>query len=82
MTGYHCTTPKKLARYAATGGILPPVRFWRSEGTARDWMSKTSRSVLLKIEVETGYPLPDHKPRGMAWWSPEVVRGYLKMEER
>ena len=47
MTAYHCTTPKKLKRYISTGGILPPVRFWSSEYSARKWMQKTGRSILL-----------------------------------
>lgn len=73
MIGFHCTTPKKLERYKATHGILPPVRFWISENSARNWMIKTQRSILLKIEVKIGYPLPDHQPRGSAFWTPEFV---------
>lgn len=71
MTGYLCTTPKKVARYAATGAILPPVRFWPDESTARRWMRRTGRDVLLRIEVSRSWPLPDHKP---ARWSDDVVR--------
>lgn len=72
---YHCTTEKKLARYIATGAILPPVRFWTSEITARSWMSRVKRSVLLRFPwPEEAYPLPDHKPRGCAYWTPGMVR--------
>ena len=74
MIGYHMTTPKKLARYQATGAILPPVRFWQYERSARDWGSRTGRSVMLVIDVREAFPLPDHKPRGHAWWTPEFVR--------
>jgi hypothetical protein len=75
MTGYHVTTPAKLSRYIATGNcILPPVRFWKFLQSAENWGKKTQRSVILKIEVNEAYPLPDHKPKGHAWWTPEIVR--------
>lgn len=73
MTGYHVTTVKKLQKYQATGGILPPVRFWPTEYTARKWAQKTCRDVILKIECGVSYPLPDHKP---ARWTDEIVRTY------
>lgn len=73
MIGFHCTTPNKLERYKATGGILPPVKFWAFEHRARQWMLKTQRSVLLKINVGQAYPMPDHKPLGHAFWTPEIV---------
>jgi len=76
MIGYHCTTTSKLEKYKRTGCILPPVRFWIFENSARMWLKKTCRDVLLKIEVDTSYPLPDHKPNGHGWWSPEHVRNY------
>lgn len=69
--GYHCTTPAKLARYQATGCILSPVRFWPSEDTARKWMTRTGRTVLLRIPVSRSWPLPDHKP---ARWTDDLVR--------
>lgn len=71
MTGYHVTTPRKLARYQATGAILPPVRFWPTLETAQAWASKTHRPLILAIAVHTAYPLPDHRP---ASWTPEMVR--------
>ena len=74
MIGYHVTTPKKLARYVSTGAILPPVRFWRYEASAREWARRTGRTIVLCIEVSEVYPLPDHKPAGHAWWTPEMVR--------
>ena len=77
MTGYHVTTPKKLARYEATGCILPPVRFWAFRASAEAWSVKTQRSVVLAIEVDTAYPLPDHQPRGHAWWTPQLVREWV-----
>ena len=73
-TGFHCTTPKKLDRYKATGCILPPVRFWIYEASARAWMKRTGRTVLLKLEAEDAHPLPDHKPTGHAWFTPGIVR--------
>ena len=81
MTGWHATTPRKYARYQATGCILSPVRFWLSEGTARRWMERVQgRTVLLRFEVRTAYPLPDHRPRGMAWWTPDHVRDWEPCE--
>lgn len=74
MRGWHCTTRAKLARYKATGGILPPVRFWRYESSARDWAKRKQRTVVLQIEVDVAHPLPDHKPSGHAWWSNQIVR--------
>ena len=74
MTGYHCTTPRQVARYLATGCILPPVRFWCCQESARAWGQRTGRRVLLRIDVGTAYPLPDHQPRGHAYWSPDHIR--------
>ncbi len=81
MTGFHVTTPAKIERYEATGCILSPVRFWRFENSARAWAKKTGRSVILKIEVTEAYPMPDHAPKGHAWWSPEYVRNYEKLPQ-
>ena len=76
MTGYHVTTPRKLARYRATGAILPPVRFWRWPASARAWARRTGRTIVLVIEPKITHPLPDHRPRGHAWWTPEIVRDW------
>ncbi len=74
MTLWHATTPKKLDRYKATGGILPPVRGWRFEASGRAWAQKTNRTVLLRIDVPAAFPLPDHQPPGHAWWHDGIVR--------
>lgn len=74
MEGFHCTTENKLKRYIATGCILAPVRFWCYENSARAWLKRTSRTIILRIHVDTAYPLPDHQPAGHGWWSPENVR--------
>ena len=76
MIGYHVTTPKKLARYEATGAILPPVRFWIFQASAEAWARKTGRSLILKIESEKAFPLPDHKPSGHAYWTPTPMRAW------
>lgn len=76
MVGYHVTTPKKLERYLVTGAILPPVRFWPNLYTARRWAKKTGRGVILEIEVEKSYPMPDHRP---AEWTPEHVRNWKEV---
>jgi hypothetical protein len=68
---YHVTTPKKIARYRASGGILPPVRFWGCEHSARRWARKVGRAVILGFEKPArSYPLP---MKGPAWWSPDMV---------
>ncbi len=76
MIGYHVTTPMKLGRYIATGAILPPVRFWAFENSAREWAKKTKRTIILKIDVPYPYPMPDHKPTGHAWWTDQLVRSW------
>lgn len=75
MTGYHVTTERKIKRYEVTGHIIPPVRFWPDESTARRWMKWTGRDVLLRIEAAESYPMPDHKP---ARWTPETVKGWVR----
>jgi len=76
MYGYHVTTPKKVERYRCTGAILEPVRFWTCLESALDWGRRTGRSVCLRIDVDRGraWPLPDHRPRGHAWWTDRHVR--------
>lgn len=77
MTGYHVTTPKKLARYEATGAILPPVRYWPNEDTARRWAKRTGREVVLAIDPgPRNYPLPDHRP---ARFTDEPVRAWEQL---
>ena len=77
-TGYHATTPAKLAKYEASRAILPPVRWWSTEGAARRWMKRvTGRTVLLAIETpQMTFPLP---VRGGAMWTPEYVRTWKEM---
>ena len=78
MIGYHVTTPRKLQRYKKTGCILPPVRFWPNEYTAHKWAKKTLRSIILKIEVDQYYPLPDHRP---ACWTPHHINSWEILTE-
>lgn len=80
MTLYHVTTSKKISRYISTGGILPPVRGWINVTSARNWMERTGRDILLKIEVNESYPLPDHKPFGHAHWANQIVRNWEILE--
>jgi len=76
MIGYHVTTQKKLAKYEQTGCILEPVRFWTVWDSAKAWAKKTGRVYIVKFDVPPGsaYPLPDHKPRGHAWWTDQNIR--------
>ena len=78
MNGYHVTTLQKLNRYNITGGILPPVRFWPDELTARRWAKRTGREIILKIECHISYPLPDHKP---ARWTNEIIHNFTVVKE-
>lgn len=71
--GYHCTTEKKLEKYRISGCIMPPVRFFPNEQTARRWMLRTGRDILLEIKVSESWPLPDHKP---ARWTDEYIRNW------
>ena len=79
--GYHVTTPKKLSRYEETGCILEPVRFWSNVDSAKRWGRRAGRGIVLKIEVQRAWPLPDHKPRGAAWWTDESVRTWQEVSD-
>ena len=76
MILYHCTTDKKLKRYKDTGAILSPVRGWKFIESAKKWSIKTGRNIILKIDCDTAFPLPDHKPRGHAYWTDQNIRNY------
>lgn len=72
MKLYHATTPKKLARYIATGGILAPVRGFNTREAAELWGNGTGRDIVLELEVDDDrtHLLPDHHNRfGRAFWS-------------
>lgn len=72
--GYHVTTPKKLARYEASGRILAPVRFWGTVEAAQHWAKKVQRPLILVVERPApSYPLPI---KGPAWWTPQDVVGW------
>lgn len=81
--GFHVTTAKKLERYRATGGILPPVRFWPLESVAKMWSNQTGRTVILKIEAaDPVYPLPDHRQFGVqAYWSDGICRKFEEIQK-
>jgi hypothetical protein len=80
MTAYHVTTQKKMERYRTSGCILPPVRFWPNEETARRWMKRTGRDVLVTFSLEglTHHPLPDHRP---ARFTDEIIRDYQEARQ-
>ena len=77
MTAYHVTTPKKIERYKATGGILPPIRFFPAMFSAVRWAKRTNRTHIAIFEVKRSWPLPDHKP---GRWTDEIVRDYRIVE--
>jgi len=77
---YHATSPTKLARYRATGCILPPVRFWITREAAEDFMRRTHRSVLLRFPTpDPCYPLDGHSKR--AAWTTSMVREWEQVCE-
>lgn len=73
MILYHCTTNKKLQRYLNTGYIISPVRGWSYIESAEKWCKHTGRNIILKIECDIAYPLPDHKPLYHSFWTPENI---------
>ena len=68
---YHATTPKELARYRATGTILPPVRGFDTLAACRRWARAHSRTIIVRVTPSGPvWPLPDHhQPEGLAWWT-------------
>lgn len=76
---YHATTPKKMKRYEASNGVLPPVRGFDTIDAACKWARKTHRTIILELKVmpELVQALPDHhEPTGLAWWTPEKVSNW------
>ena len=77
MIVYHCTTQKKLDRYASSRLILPPVYYFTTKYSALKWMKKTGRKILLAFnEPLRSYPLP---MKNGAMWSDEFVRKWEKV---
>ena len=68
---YHCTTPRKLAQYHATGRILPPIRGFDTMDAAKEWGRIRKRSLIVEVTPSSPvYPLPDHhQSEGLAWWT-------------
>lgn len=65
MIVYHCTTFKKLCRYRKSGGILPPVRAWKTMDEAVRFSKQTGRKIILRLKFPPhAEQLPGHK--GMA----------------
>lgn len=72
--GYHVATEKLLQKYMETGYILPPVRFWGCFEKAKWWAQNRcggNRTVIIEVEPNEAYPLPDHKP---GYFSPHHVK--------
>lgn len=85
MTLYHVTTPKKARLYGESKRIIAPVRGFDSLQGAMAWAIKVGRPVILEIECEVAWPLPDHSNRwGAAYWTPSDVttwRGVYHAEQ-
>ena len=50
MIVWHVTTFKKLQRYRKSGGILPPVRAWKTIDEAVRFSKQTGRKVILRLK--------------------------------
>jgi antibiotic biosynthesis monooxygenase (ABM) superfamily enzyme len=82
MILYHATTPKKLSRYVSTGHIIKPVRGFHTLEAARYWADRHHRTIVLKIESNHAYKMPDHHNRhGEAWWSDECIFNWKEVPE-
>jgi len=70
MKLYHATTPRKLARYIASGRIIQPVRGFTTPEAAKHWAVRHGRSIILEFDALRPWKLPDHHNRhGTAWWN-------------
>lgn len=70
MILYHATTPKKAQLYRATGRIIAPVRGFTTMQAAMAWAMKVGRTVIIELDADKPYKLPDHHNRfGDAWWN-------------
>lgn len=70
MKLYHATTEKKARLYRECGRIISPVRGFTTLQAAMAWAIKVGRRVILEIECNAPYKLPDHHNKfGDAWWN-------------
>jgi len=68
MIVWHVTTVKKLKRYLANGGILPPVRAWKDIREAQRFSIQTGRRVILRLKVPDDCPpLKGHKGKAIEY---------------
>lgn len=75
MKLYHVTTPKKIFGYSHSGRIISPVRGFTTPIAAMAWAMKVGRSIILEIECDNPYKLPDHHNEfGQAWWNDGDVK--------
>ena len=69
MILYHVTTAKRVRQYHRTGFIISPVRGFTTLMGAMAWAIKTGRKIIMQVEGEPAYKLPDHhNDYGEAWW--------------
>ena len=75
MKLYHVTTPRKAKQYRQTGCILSPVRGFNNLTAAMAWAIKVNRTVILEVDADKPYKLPDHHNKfGEAWWNDGDVK--------
>lgn len=79
MILYHVTTPAKVKKYHASGCIHSPVRGFDTPMAAMAWAIRTGRTVILKVEADKPYKLPDHHNEfGTAWWNDGDISSWKK----
>ena len=70
MKLYHVTTPNKVKKYHYMGCIQSPVRGFTTVEAAMAWAIKVGRTVILEVNADKPYKLPDHHNKyGEAWWN-------------
>ena len=79
MILYQVTTPKKLLKYHISGRIIRPVRGFSTLEGADLWARKTGRKIILKVQGEPAYKLPDHHNKcGLAYWIDNDIKEWTE----
>jgi hypothetical protein len=77
MRLYHVTTPKKVRKYHESGRINSPVRGFDTIQAAMAWGMKVGRTIILMIDADKPYKLPDHHNKfGEAWWNDGPIESW------
>lgn len=75
MIAWHVTTWKKLNRYMRNGGILPPIRAWKTIEEAERFSKQTGRMIILRLKFpDDAETLEGHKGAAV------VLHGFYELE--